>query len=212
MFSGFSKNKMSTFDLNSPDLHTELVSILSKKDTNLFKKLEFTEFLTLFKATLPERLLVAEILTEILRKQEVSINDLLQIKVEDLTSLLSMVGDNLSSNTIVIIFIITLHGQLQLKQDNIKYLAISALLHEDLNNQRADVAHAIVHVYNRIEQDSQPLMIDLLISLYQNCPEYFYTNDNTVIFDITLRELMREGDRCEMLKLLVLVLESIPVS
>lgn len=199
---------MSSFDLNSPDLRSELTAILSKKDSNLFKKLEFTEFLAFLKS---EQLLVAEILTEIIKKQELSITELSQIRTKDLTDLLSLVTDNESSNNVILVFIIYLHSQLQIKQGNIKALVLDALLHPDLGDHKSDIAHAIVLLYNRIEQEMQPLMINLLISLYQKCPDYFYTNDCTVIFDITLRELMREGDRCEMLKLLVLVLQSIPV-
>lgn len=200
---------MSSFDLNSPDLPSELSSILAKKDSNLFKKLEFAEFAALLKT---ELLLVAEVLTEILRKQELTLQELSQVNPDDLISLLSLVADDAPGNTVIILFLISFHAQIRLKQGNIHERVIDALLHPDLYSYRADIAHSIVLIYNRIEQEMQPLMIGMLLSLFKKCPDYFYTNDCAVIFDITLRELMREGDRCEMLELLVLVLQSIPVS
>ena len=59
-------------------------------------------------------------------------------------------------------------------------------------------------------------MIDFILDLYHYLPEFFYTNDSKVIFDITLRQISRVADnqielRHSLMKLLPVILDSIPI-
>lgn len=70
-----------------------------------------------------------------------------------------------------------------------------------------------VNVENTKIQES---ITDLLEEIFKKEPHYFYTNDSIVLFDITMRQVMRVHDdqvslRHGLMTLLPLILDSIPL-
>ncbi|KAJ3361537.1 hypothetical protein HDU91_003879 [Kappamyces sp. JEL0680] len=169
----------------------------------------------------PLRLLALELATQLCRVQELAISELDMVSLDAMQGLLNKVHDLYhEEETIAVIlrFLLSLHGQFCKKQGAIRSRLVGLLLQDSLLGMRKEISLGIVFLYNRADDlYLQESIVDLLNQLYAKCPDFFYTNDSTVIFDITLRQVMRVGDEQElirhsMIKLLPLILASVPVA
>ncbi|KAI8895454.1 hypothetical protein BC833DRAFT_567457 [Globomyces pollinis-pini] len=132
--------------------------------------------------------------------------------------------DNGKSNA-ALTLLLKIHGQFIKKRGSIRTKVLDVLLHQSLLSHRKEISLSIIHHFNRSgkllkiyrldDTNVQNSTIDLLHTIIQRDAEYFYTNDINVLFDVTLREVMRINDSNEQLrhqymKLLPKLIHSIP--
>ncbi|KAJ3322222.1 hypothetical protein HDV06_003282 [Boothiomyces sp. JEL0866] len=159
------------------------------------------------------------LLVELLQCHELTNGELEIFDKRYITSVCQAVYDQYYHNeeytNSAILLLLVLEGQFSKKSGNLSQTLLNVLSSDEISHLRKELSLGIIFVYNREESAFiQELIVDLLTLLALKFPSFFYTNDITVLFDITMRETTRIQDhnlRQKFIRLLPLLIECIPV-
>ncbi|KAJ3258712.1 hypothetical protein HK103_003306 [Boothiomyces macroporosus] len=159
------------------------------------------------------------LLVELLQCHELTNSELEIFNSKYITRVCQTVYDQYYQNeeytNSAIVLLLVLQGQFSKKSGDISQTLLNVFGSDEIGHWRKEISLAMIFVYNREESAyMQELMVDLLTSLSIQFPNFFYTNDITVLFDITMRETTRIQDhnlRQKFIRLLPLLIECIPV-
>ncbi len=206
--------------------HVLILNTLGPLQPNLLKKLNIDLVSHVINqsdfspGTKPLLLLSLDLVSKIFMMGEIATFELNSIKLETIELLLVNVYELYNEEEtvgVIVTFLASLHGQFCKKHDTSTQSTIPEIMQKDsLLGMRKEISMAICLLYNRADSPYlQEAIVNLLHQLFTQNPDFFYTNDCSVLFDVTMRNILQVSDetlRHSMIQLLPRILDSVPVS
>ncbi|KAJ3272140.1 hypothetical protein HDV01_005905 [Terramyces sp. JEL0728] len=188
--------------------HLSILLSLGHAVPNIYKKLCDMDWFKLLVEIRPpfESHLSFLLLVELLQCHELTTRELEIFDLNYTTRVCQAVYEQYYQNeeytNSAITLLLVLQGQYSKKSGEQSQVLLAVLVSDSISYLRKELSLGIIFVFNRegscttkIESAfMQELIVDLLIALSLKDPTFFYTNDITVLFDITMRETMRIQD------------------